>query len=261
MGVASFFTYILKPDISWIVVGLKGTGKTNFAVVLMQEAIERGYHVYTNIHFFDIDQVPLAISRNKLPKRHDSKPYRKKPAEIHVCSTLSELLIGLCEPQRKVVILDEAGIHADSSNPMSTSTRNIKNISKIIRHFDASFGLITQTANMIPPDLRERTLDVEITIERNGYERILSAGKRSTTYEDDGTQAIYFPTVDRFGPVPMAIYPYDGKFPSGFDINIDMKAVLDALSNEPNTMSIIDEGKGKKIIENLAKTSRKRRKR
>jgi hypothetical protein len=238
---------------TWTLVGLKGTGKTNCATLLMSEAVKRGYIVFTNIHFFTYEQIPTAINRGMLTMRHDGKQYFKKPDEIVVCSKLSTLLMGLCDGVNAVTILDEAGISADSSRGTSKSTTTIKDINKIIRHFNSCFGLITQVRESMAPDLRERGNDCELNVVRlqNGG-RMLECGKRDEYRDDAGEKHIYFPVIDRFGPLPLAQYPFDSNFPSGFEIDIDLKVALDKLSQFHSSLDIIGkDGAGRKVIEQM----------
>ena len=246
-----FINYLFKEDITWNLLGLKGKGKTNVASLLIKEAVDRGYHVYTNIHFFTLSQIPIAIGKGLLAKRHDGISYKKVPEEVHVCSSLRELLLGLCNEQKKVTILDEGGIHADSSSATSKSTRTIKQLNRIIRHFDSSFGIITQTKGSLPPDLREKGLDVELNVEMRYGQRYLQCGKRGEYRDEDtGETKAFFPIVSTFGPLPLAEYPFDSKFPSGFSIDVDLKGVLDQLSKLPSTINVIS-GEGRKIIEEI----------
>jgi hypothetical protein len=246
-----FINYLFKEDITWTLLGLKGKGKTNVASVLVKEAVDRGFTVFTNIHFFSLEQIPTAIAKGLLAKRHDGKSYKKIPPEVVVVSSMKQLLLELCSERRKVTILDEAGIHADSSVAMGHSTRTIKQLNRVIRHFDSSFGLITQTKGSIPPDLREKGIDVETTVVRKREGRYLECGKRSEYRDEDtGEVRAYFPVVSKYGPIPLAEYPYDSKFPSGFAIDVDLKVALDQLSTLNSTIDVIS-GKGKEIIESL----------
>ena len=246
-----FLSYLFREDITWTLLGLKGKGKTNVASAIIQEAIDRGFWVFTNIHFFPLDQVALAISKGLLATRHDGKSYKRVPPEVVVCSSMKQLLLELCSSRKKITILDEAGIHADSSIAMSHSTRTIKQLNRVIRHFDSSFGLITQTKGSIPPDLREKGLDVEMNVVMRGRDRFLECGKRGEFRDEDtGEVRAHFPVVSKFGPIPLAEYPFDSKFPSGFTIDVDLKEALDKLSTLTSTIDVVS-GQGRKIIESL----------
>jgi len=56
--------------------------------------------------------------------------------------------------------------------------------------------------------------------------------------------------VSKFGPIPLAEYPFDSKFPSGFTIDVDLKEALDKLSTLTSTIDVVS-GQGRKIIESL----------
>jgi DNA helicase HerA-like ATPase len=229
-----------------IILGLKGSGKTNFCVVLMKELVELGFEIWTNVHFFNIEEVGIACERKKLPK---GIYYRKKPDEIHTISKLSELLYGLLIPGKKAVFIDEAGIVLPSGT--SRDTKTMKQLAYIIRHFDCAFVLITQVAGSVPPDLRENLVDYRLTIKRQGKYRELEIGARSVEADIDGKEYIDFPTVEILTDIPPATLPYDGDFPSTFKIDIDLKITLDEFGELKSSLDL--EKKGKEILDRLTR--------
>lgn len=238
-----------------LILGGKGAGKTNFSTVLMNELVGLGYDIYTNIHFFSPVEVPIAIKRGKLPRGIN---YQRVPLEIHVISSLSELLYGLLKPGRKAVFIDEAGIVSPSG--VSKDTKNVKQLAYIIRHFDCAFTLITQVAGSVPPDLRENLVDYRLSLYGNKRSRRkLDIGARSIISDVDGNDIIDFPSVAKWGGIPMSEYPYDGDFPSSFKIDIDLKLALDAFGECSSSIEV--EEKGKSIIDGLTKSKNKSTKR
>ena len=247
------FLDVFAPDKTNIILGAKGSGKTNFASVLMESFVAYGYEVWTNIHFFDYENVGIAINKHKLKRGVD---YKKKPPEIHVVSSLYEMLCGLTKEGKKVVILDEAGIHASSSQSMSKGTTALKQLAYIIRHFDCCMILITQTSGSIPPDLREKLIDYRIKIYRQ--RRKAEFGERSVAQDEYGNDYINFPTVKTFSNIPHSVYPYDSHFPTGFEIDIDLKNALAALSKLKSSVEV--EQHGREMLEELTSQAVKAKK-
>ena len=237
---------LFRPENTIIMTGAKGSGKTNTACVWMEQLVAHGYAIYTNIPFFDFDRIQEAKDRDKLTKYID---YQAKHQNIHVISGLYELLKGLVKKGKKVTILDEAGIHASSSQPMAKLTVAIKNLAYIIRHFDSSLMLITQTEKSISPTLRNDLADWKIKTER--YQRYMSIGKRALSTDEYGNEFIDFPIEWEINNVPHSTFPYDSVFPTGFIMDIDLKEVLDALSKLPSSLEVEDEGEA--IINELFK--------
>lgn len=241
---------IFAEDKTILVTGSKGEGKTNLAGVIKQTLVEiLGKAVWTNIHYFKIENVEKAKQIGKLAdvKGH---VYIPKPELIHVIKRLSEVILGVVESvlEGKVFVLDEAGIHADSSIGTSKSTRTIKQLNRIIRHFDCCFIIITQTKGSVPPDLRKNDVDYHFKIKKTRQGYILRIGKKKVeTDEFTGEEKITFPTVKTIR-VPLCKYPLDGKFPTGFKIDMDLKDALDRLSEVEDSIEMMDKGKGREII-------------
>jgi len=243
-------SYVFADDKTILVTGSKGEGKTNLAIVIKQTLVETlGFDIWTNIHYFKFENVDKAKEIGKLADI-PGHIYVPKPDQIHVVKNLSEVILGIVESvhKGKVFILDEAGIHADSSVATSKSTRTIKQLNRIIRHFDCCFIIITQTKGSVPPDLREKDVDFHFKIKKTRQGYILEIGKKKVeTDEFTGEEKISFPTVKKIR-VPPTKYPYDSKFPTGFNIDIDLKEALDRLSEVEDSIEMMDNGKGKEII-------------
>ena len=87
--------------------------------------------------------------------------YVARHQDIITVKKLSYALTGMINsgPKGKALILDEAGIHAPSDRATSKATKMIKDLNKVIRHFETCFILITQVKGSVPPDLRESVLN------------------------------------------------------------------------------------------------------
>lgn len=221
-----------------LILGGKGSGKTNFATVLMKELVSEGYRIFTNIHFFDNDLIGKACNDGGLPK---GVTYQRVPSEIRVITSLSDLLYGLLESGPKAVFIDEAGIVSPSGT--SKDTKNMRHLAYIIRHFGCAFTLITQVAGSVSPDLREKLVDYRLTIKKSGRVRYLEIGKRSIETDDDGIDYIAFPVIETISHLPMSVLPYDGDFPSSLKFDIDIKKAMDAFNDLDNSLLVKDQGK------------------
>lgn len=243
-------SHIFAEDKTILMTGSKGDGKTNLGSVIQQTLIELlGFYVWTNMHFFTSKNVELAKKKGKLADA-PGHIYVDKPEKLHVVRSLSELLLGIVDsvPTSKVFLLDEAGIHADSSIATGKSTRTIKQLNRIIRHFECCFIILTQTKGSVPPDLREKDVDYHFRMKKTRQGYILEIGKKKVESDEfTGEEKITFPTVERI-KVPLTKYPVDGKFPTGFAIDIDLKEALDKLSEVEDSIEMMDKGKGKEII-------------
>lgn len=241
---------IFGEDKTILITGSKGDGKSNLASVIQETLVELlGFHIWTNEHFFGLKNIERAKKKKKLADI-PGHVYIEKPQQIHVVKSLSEVLLGIVDsvPTGKVFLLDEAGIHADSSVATGKSTRTIKQLNRIIRHFECCFIILTQTKGSVPPDLREKDVDYHFKMKKYKYGYILEIGKKRVESDEfTGEEKITFPTVKKIR-VPPTKYPYDGKFPTGFSVDIDLKEALDRLSEVEDSIEMMDKGFGKKII-------------
>ncbi len=247
-------------DKTILMVGSKGNGKTNTASIFMEALIDLDYEIWTNIHFFKRKNIKIALKKNKLPKK-EGHDYIEKPLQVHVVNSLSQVLLGIVDsgPRRKAFFLDEAGIHASSSRATSKETNTIKDLNKIIRHFESCFVLLAQVESDVPPNLREKDCDYRFEMRRNRGDYVLEIGiKKEMKDEDTGRKFIDFPVIKRF-KISLSKYPYDGKFPTGFTIDLNLKEVLDKLSEVDDSVEIMDKGLGKEIIIGMLNGNKKKK--
>jgi len=240
--------FIFGEDKTILLTGSKGSGKTNSTSVILETLVSLGFEIWTNIHFFKEENIQIAIQKKKLPYKKGHE-YIPKPKEIHMVSKLSSMMLGIINSKKggKAAIIDEAGIHASSGRATSKSTETIKNLNKIVRHFESSFVLITQTEGSVPPDLREKDVDYRFKMHKFKNKHVLSIGVRKEIVTTWGNEIITFPTKRKFS-MPLSKYPCDGKFPTGFTIDIDLKEALDRLSEIEDSVEIMDKGRGENII-------------
>jgi len=184
---------------------------------------------------------------------------------VHVAKTLSDLLIGLMGNDKNIVMLDEAGIFASSTAPMSKMTKQIKELAYIIRHFSASLLLITQTKGSISPDLRKTLVKYEMNIEKKrGKYRLLSIGRAVPYVNDDGEHDVRFEVIRKIGRIPLTRLPWDGYFIPKFDFDISLDDARNRLSDyssvEVREQDENGEIIGVKIIRELLEQSEKPKK-
>jgi hypothetical protein len=239
------------------ILGLPEAGKTNIAIILAGRAVESGFHVWTNIHFFDFEEIEEAIREGRLPPGID---YRKTPPEIHTITKLSQLLLGLLEHKKNLVILDEAAIFASSTSPMEKRTKTIKNLTNIIRHFRSSIIFITQIKGAVAPALREGMTNFEMKITKLGRgktsPRLFSIGHRiEVNDEETGEVDITFAHTDTWRNVPLCQFPVDSYFTPGFELDIDLEEALNKLANLGNSLKV-DKGGREVILQLIEKGSK-----
>jgi hypothetical protein len=229
--------------------GLPGAGKTNVATFLMQNAVKHGFHIYTNIHFFDFETIPKAIEMKRLPKL-EGKGYERKPEQIYTITTISDLLLGCLTTPKNATVIDEGGFFATSSSATSKKVRQMKELSYIIRHLNSSLLIIAQSKGSIVPDLRKTLVKYQLDIEKKSSKWRELSIKTTTPVFVDGEQDIEFSEIDRIGGVPMASIPWDGYFLPKFKFDIDLSAAFDALG-EYNSVEVLEHGPN--IIRKLKK--------
>jgi len=244
-----------KEDLLWLfatnktitLLGGKGSGKTNMSAVFMKDLVEYGYQCFTNIHFFKLDDVGKAINQHKLKSGID---YKMKPSQIHVVSSLSELLLGLCSKGKKVVFIDEAGISVATG--VTKSTKQMVQLAYILRHFDACIVFIAQTRGSLPPDIREKLCDIEM---ETGYARqdgkryrIITLSRTEIAMDDYNNKYTNFIPFDKLITIPTDI-PFDSNYPTGFDVDMKLETVLKELSKLGNSMEV--EKHGRAVIQRL----------
>jgi len=224
-----------------ILLGLPGAGKTNIATYLMQKAVEHGFTVYTNIHFFNFKDVPKAIKMGRLPPLHGIK-YTPKPSEINTVTNISDLLLGLLKTSKNTTFIDEGGFFATSTMATSTKVRQIKELSYIIRHLNSSLVIIAQSKGSIVPDLRKTLVTYELTIDKISRQYRELSIRRAKPYTNSyGEKDIRTVEIDRIGKVPMATIPWDGYFLPKFKFDIDLTEAFNELG-EFNSVEVLKKG-------------------
>jgi hypothetical protein len=210
-----------------LIYGAMGSGKTNFSSYLMETAvITYGIHVHTNIGFFKEYNIPRAKAENRLP---DDDKIISKPENIHYFNNISDLFLELCKHDKNIVFIDEAGILASSSRATSRLVRTFKELTYLIRHFNASAAFICQSPNSIVPDLRENlvTFRIETKKENESY-YLVFISKKLAIEDEEGNVKDVFMVIDRIGGIQQTILPVDSKFIPSITMDIKLEEMLEA---------------------------------
>jgi len=219
--------------------GLPGSGKTNLMVFLSEMGAKHGFNMFSIIHYFDAEDIIRAKEQGLLP---EGVKYKPVPNNVKTIKRVSDLLLGVLENDRNVVILDEAGVFASTRNPMAKKLRYILNLSYIIRHLRSSFIYVTQTDRSIPPEMRESLVKYEMNIRKHdNNSRVLTIKKRKEYYDRNGNEHINFIPIDVIGRVPLTRLPWDGHFIPKFDFDIDLDETWNLLG-EYNSLEVQDVG-------------------
>jgi len=219
--------------------GHMGSGKTDKAVFFMEWAVTYGFHIYTIINFFDYNDIGRACNMQKLRR---GVVYRKKPDEIHVVRKLSDLLLGLFEHQKNIVVLDEAGLFVSSTAATSKRVRTLKQLTYIIRHLNASILFIAQSRKSLVPELRESLVTYQLKVKKmSENNRRLTVSRPIPYVTESGVEAYDFQPIDTIDNMPSSQLPYDSKFLPVFKIDIDLNDLLDDLA-DLDSMEVVDKG-------------------
>lgn len=225
-----------------ILLGLPGSGKTSISTFFMQQAVKHGYSVFTNIHFFEFEDVERAMDMDKLPRLPEGRKYEPKPKKIHTVTTISDLLLGLLKNPRNTTFIDEGGFFATSTMATSTKVRQIKELAFIIRHLNSSFIIVAQSKGSVVPDLRKTLVTYELEIEKiSSTNRTLSIRRAMPARNRLGEKDIRTVEIDRIGNLPMPNIPWDGYFLPKFKFDIDLTEAFDELG-EYNSMDVLEKG-------------------
>ena len=242
-------------------------GKTSMAVFLMRYMVELGYEIWTNIPFFDYDEIDYAKKIGRLADIPGHK-YIRKPPEIHTITKFSELLLGLLSTKlsvsegiyrtmHNVVILDEGGLFASSTSATSKQVTELKKMAMLIGHLNAALILIAQSKGSIIPALREQMVEIEIRIRRERTQRVMSiAYGRPGKDEYDQDIVTFEPKPgDTYARIPPAKYPFDSKAMVDFSMDLPFLDISKKLGgiNSVKLLKTDDNGDsyGVKLIREL----------
>ena len=221
-------------------IGHMGSGKTDKAVFFMEKAVAHGFHCFTIINFFNYADVGKACNLNKL---RTGVTYLKKPDEIHIVRKLSDLLLGLFEHEKNLVVLDESGLFISSTQATSKRVRTLKQLVYIIRHLNASILFIAQSRKSLVPELRETLVTYQLRIKKlSENNRRMIVSKPLLHVTEDGEEVVSFLPIDTVDYMPSSQLPFDSKFLPAFKIDIDLNELLDDLA-DLDSVEVMEKGR------------------
>jgi len=220
-----FFEATLSPGQLFLITAPMRQGKTNVASWLMEKGVPLGYHFYTNLLFFDYDEIPEAITESIL--KQDKSWYRRKPLEIHTVTTASELIRGLYQTRQNITVLDEAIFYAGAKRGTSKELRWLEELVTQIGKLDSSLVLIAQVKSKLAKMLKEDlpTYELKVIKLRTNERKIEVWFNEPGTDEDECSHK-----RDTWRHIPPSRYPFDTKAPAGFTFDINMEHFIDKIS-------------------------------
>ena len=232
-----FIAYLCAPGRIVTVWGLMGVGKTNYVVLLIAQAVSGYYRVFTNILFFDEDEIEEAKREGMLDPNID---YKKLPPEVVTVTEISQLLLGLNSTKHKnITILDEASLFGSGTMAKEKKVTWLKElVTSVLRKLNSSLIIIAQDKGSVVPMLRDELPSIEIRIQQNK-----KTGERiENIFEipDDYGIAQEPKLLDRKRNVPQATYPFDSRAFAKFKFNLDFDEFLDR-AGEYNSLKIRKE--------------------
>lgn len=226
-GKSGFFNEACSPGRLILITATMREGKSNVASYLIEQAIPLGFNVYTNMLFYNMDELDDAISEGIL--RQKKEHYRRVPPEVHSITTMSELILGINSTRKNFTLLDEALLFANSKKGSSKDIRWFEGLITQIGKFDSCIGLIAQAKSKLATILKEDIPSYELKVHKisfyNRYVEIWFNPGQSGTDENSEPYK-----VDEWGNIPPTKFPYDTYAPAGFEYDIDMEDFINKIS-------------------------------
>lgn len=248
-----FIAFLFAPGRIVTIWGLMGVGKSNYTVLLIERALGRFYNVFTNILFFDEDEIEEAKKEGLLDSNID---YKKLPPEVVTVTKISQLLLGLNSTKHKnITVLDEASLFGSGTMAKEKKVTWLKElVTSVLRKLDSSLIIIAQDKGSVVPMLREELPSIEIRIQENKRtgERI----ENIFEIPDDYGIAQEPKLLDRKRNVPQATYPFDSRAFAKFKFDLDFDEFLDR-AGEYNSLKI--RKMLPKIVEELVEEFKEKR--
>ncbi|MBE3086235.1 MAG: hypothetical protein IMZ64_08465 [Bacteroidetes bacterium] len=220
-----FFDSTLSPGQLMLITAPMRWGKSNGASWLMEKGVPLGYDFYTNLLFFEYNEIEEAIQEGIL--KQEKEYYRRMPPEIHTITTASELICSLYETRKNITVLDEAIFFAGTKRGTSKDLRWFEEFVTQIGKLDSSIILIAQVKSKLATMLKEDlpTYELKIIKLRSGERKIEVWFNEPGTDEDECCHK-----RDTWRDIPPSRYPFDTKAPAGFEFDINMEHFINKIS-------------------------------
>ena|GEM_PF-4767763 len=225
-GKPGFFADTLSYGKLLLITATMRAGKSNVASYLIEQGVPLGYNFYTNLLFYDFNELDEAIREGILQQKKEY--YRKLPQEVHTITTMSELVLGLNSTKNNITLLDEALLFANSKKGSSKDIRWFEGLVTQIGKFHSSIVLIAQAKGKLATLLKEDIPSFELKVKKishyNRYVEVWYNPPQSATDAEEPYKE------DEWGNIPPTRYPYDTYAPAGFDYDIDMEKFINRIS-------------------------------
>lgn len=219
-GKEGFFKTILSPGSVLLITGTMRSGKSNLAMFLTERAVQKNYHIYTNVLFFDYpDETEEAIADGCL--KQPLAWYEQKHQNIHIKTTASALIKGLYRTNRNITELDESQLYARGGT--AKIIRWFKEFVTQIGKLRSSLILITQVKSELAPLLKEKLPTWEMKVKKISWNNRFA----EIWFNPVDAEPIH---VDTWYNIPPSKYPYDHEAPAMFDFDINMELFLKKIS-------------------------------
>jgi len=218
-----FIAATLAAGLLMLITAAMRMGKTNVAWLIIKQAIDLGFDIYTNNLFFEENEIDQAIKEGLLKEPRDY--YIPVPKQVHIVTKASELILGLYSTRKNITILDEAIFYASAKRSTSKSGRWLEGFTTQIGKLDSSLVLIIQIKSKLASMFKGELPYHELRVHK------LSDGKRTVEiffYEPGDAENI--PPIDTWNDVPPSRYPFDSIAPGGLEWDINMESFINKVS-------------------------------
>lgn len=215
-----FFEDVLSPGMIALITATMRAGKSNIASFLIEMGVPLGYHFYTNLKFYDYDELDEAIKQKILTQEKDW--YRRVPPEVHTVDSYSELFLNLILTRPNITIIDEAIVVAGSKKGVSKDIRWFEDFVTQSGKFHTAVVLIAQAKGKLSTLIKEDLPNHEIKMYKISFNNRY-AEVWFNPPEDDPEEPGKLRT---WTDVPPSKYPYDHLAPGGFEPDLDIEQFL-----------------------------------
>lgn len=221
-----FFKDVLSPGMLLLITATMREGKSNFVSWLIEQAVPLGYNIYTNMLFFDYNEIEEAIKEEILQQKKEY--YRRAPPEVHTVTKMSELILGLYSTKKNITILDEAILIAGSKKGVSKDIRWFEGFITQSGKLDTGVALIAQAKSKLATILKEDIPSYEAKIYKishtNRYAEIWFNPPQSAEEAEESVK------ISTWRHIPPSHYPYDHLAPAGLDFDLDIEQFINRIS-------------------------------
>lgn len=248
-----FFYDVLSPGQLLEITGTMRSGKSNFTTFLIERALIKGYHVYTNINFYPEDEIEEAKKEGIL---NPEMEYFSVHPNIHFVTLASELIMEIYKTKKNLIVLDEAQLYAGSARGNAKIVRWFKEFVTQMGKLRGAMILITQVKSELAVMLKKKLPLHEARITKISWNnRIVDVFFVPPQIGDEPEEAV---CVKNWCNIPETNLPYDHESPAMFKFDIDMEVFLENIS-KLRTLQVRKPGVVQSIVEDLLRDQNEKR--